>query len=295
MQQHIERSTNRAWLGEFLRSRRERLSPKDYGFPVVSRRRSRGLRRDEVAQLSGISIAYYTWIEQGRNINMSADVLNSIARALGFSKAERAHLFALVGIENGENAGGDDRMHPTIAHFLDFGSSSWCALLYDACFNVLQSTQLATEIFGIPPDRGIESNMLYRLFADPAQREVWVDWESEARMGAGMFRHALVRQAATSAGFRLLEILLGIADFARIWGAYDVCVSPSPDEFFREEPWKLVHPDVGLMRIHRVAMAIPARVDRTLVMCSAADAETPYKFRTLLERARSTERYLKPA
>jgi transcriptional regulator with XRE-family HTH domain len=106
--QHIERSTNRAWLGEFLRSRRERLSPKDYGFPVMSRRRSPGLRRDEVAQLSGISIAYYTWIEQGREINMSADVLNSIARALGFSEAERAHLFALVGIEIAENSRGND-------------------------------------------------------------------------------------------------------------------------------------------------------------------------------------------
>jgi transcriptional regulator with XRE-family HTH domain len=293
--QHIERSTNRAWLGEFLRSRRERLSPKDYGFPVMSRRRSPGLRRDEVAQLSGISIAYYTWIEQGREINMSADVLNSIARALGFSEAERAHLFALVGIEIAENSRGNDSLHPTIAHLLDFGSSSWCALLYDGCFNVLQSTQLATAIFAIPPDRGIESNLLYRLFADPAQRKVWVDWEGEARMAVGMFRHALVRQPPSSDGFRLLEVLLKMADFARIWGAYDVRVSPSPDEFFREEPWQLAHPDVGLVRIHRLAMAIPARVDRTLVMCSAADAETSCKFRTLAERSRLAERYLKPA
>jgi transcriptional regulator with XRE-family HTH domain len=261
----------------------------------VSRRRSPGLRRDEVAQLSGISIAYYTWIEQGREINMSADVLNSIARALGFSEAERAHLFALVGAEIAESAGGDGRLHPTIAHLFDFGSSSWCAWLYDACFNVLQSTPLATAIFGIAPDRSIESNLLYRLFADPAQRQVWVDWEGEARMAVGMFRHALVRQLPASDGFRLLEVLLKIADFARIWGAYDVRVSPSPDEFFREDPWELTHSDMGLMRIHRLAMAIPACIDRTLVMCSAADAETSFKFQSLLERSRRVERYLKPA
>jgi hypothetical protein len=227
---------------------------------------------------------------------MSADVLNSIARALSFSEAERAHLFALVGIEIAKNALGEDRLHPTIAHLFDFGSTSWCALLYDSCFNVLQAAPLATAIFGIAVDRGIDSNLLYRLFADPAQRKVWVDWDSEARMAVGMFRHALVRQPADSDGFRLLDILLSMADFERIWRAYDVRVCPSPDEFFRSEPWELSHPDVGLMRVHRLALAIPARLDRTIVMCNAADTETSYKFQRLLERSRPrAKRHLRPA
>src|SRR5450755_2522393 len=152
--QHIERSTNRAWLGEFLRSRRARLSPTDYGFPVMRRRRLPGLSRDEVAQLAGISIAYYTWIEQGREINMSPDVLNAIARALCLGEAERVHLFTLVGMEVTENTLGDDRMHPTIANIFNYlnynyASSSWCALMYDSWFNVLESTLLATAVFGI--------------------------------------------------------------------------------------------------------------------------------------------------
>jgi transcriptional regulator with XRE-family HTH domain len=279
MMQQIERSTNRLWLGDFLRSRRERLSPRDYGFPVMRRRRSQGLRRDEVAQLAGISVAYYTWIEQGREINMSAEVLNAIARALGFNEAERAHLFALVGIEIADDAVSNVRVHPTLAQFFADDSTRWCAFLYDACFNVLQSTQLATTIFGIAPDCSIESNLLYRLFADPTQRELWVDWESEAHLLVGMFRQSLALQPSAMDGFRLLDLLLGIPDFERIWSDYDVRLCPSPNEFFRPEPWQLEHPVLGSLRIHRLAVTLPAPRDRRLAMFSAADAETTQKLR----------------
>lgn len=282
--QHIERSTNRAWLGDFLRSRRERLSPRDYGFPVMRRRRSQGLRRDEVAQLAGVSIAYYTWIEQGRDLNVSADVLNAIARALGLNEAERVHLFTLVGMELPKNVHRDDAVHPTIAYIFDYSSPAF-AMLYDSWFNVLQSTRLATATLGIQPGRALESNLLYQLFADPAQRKVWVDWESETRIAVGMFRQALARQTNVSDGFRLLEALLQMPDFERKWSAYDVCVDPSPDEFFREEPWSLKHADSGLLRVHRLALSIPGRIDRTVVICSPADAETSVKFASVLERS----------
>jgi transcriptional regulator with XRE-family HTH domain len=292
---HIERSTNRAWLGEFLRSRRERLSPSDYGFPVMRRRRSPGLRRDEVAQLAGISIAYYTWIEQGRDINISPEVLNAIARALGLNEAERVHLFTLVGIDVPHRSTDDDRVHPTIAHIFDDASPDF-ALLYDPWFNTLKSTRLASMALGIEPGRGLESNLLYRLFADPAQRGVWVDWDGEARMTVGMFRQALARRASGSDGFSLLNALLQMPDFERKWGAYDVRVHPSPDEFFCQEPWHLRDPAAGILRLYRLALAIPARNDQTLVVCSPADSETSRKLGGLLERAAPrTQGYLRPA
>jgi transcriptional regulator with XRE-family HTH domain len=291
--QHMERPTNRAWLGEFLRSRRARLSPTDYGFPEKRRRRLPGLSRDEVAQLAGISIAYYTWIEQGRVINMSPDVLNAIARALRLKEAERVHLFTLVGIEVTENAIADERTHPTIANIFDYTSSSWCALVYDSWFNVHESTFLATAVFGIRPGHDLESNVLYRLFADPVQRTLWVEWENEARMAVGMFRHGLARQPDSLEGFRILSALLEMPDFAQLWDAYDVRIHPSPDEFFRREPWQLAPPEVGLIRVHRLAMNIPAASDRTLMLCSAADAETSRKFLGLLECG--AQRYLVPA
>lgn len=257
----------------------------------MRRRRSQGLRRDEVAQLAGISIAYYTWIEQGRDINMSPDVLNAIARALGLNEAEHVHLFTLVGMEVPKGVRGADGVHPTIAYIFEYTSETF-ALHYNSWFNVLQSTRLATATLGIQPGRALESNLLYRLFADPAQRKVWVDWECEARLAVGMFRQALARQAEASDGFRLLDALLQMPDFERKWNAYDVCVNPSPDEFFRQEPWSLRHADTGLLRVHRLALAIPGRIDQTLVICSPADAETSLKFRSVLEHS---ERYLRPA
>jgi hypothetical protein len=284
--QQIERSMNRAWLGEFLRSRRARLSPQDYGFPVTRRRRSPGLRRDEVAQLSGISVAYYTWIEQGRDINMSPEVLNAIARALGFSEAERTHLLTLAGIEVPESAVGDDRLHPTIAQIFSHHSSTWCAYLSDSWFNVLQATALATAVFGIKPGRELESNALYRLFADPTRRSFWADWETEAHMKVGMLRQALAKQPNSPGGLRLLDALVATPDFDRVWDAYDVRIRPSPDEFFRPEPWLIEHPEAGLLRIHRVATAIPARAEQILALYSPADDETARKLQGLLHRSK---------
>ena len=294
--QQIERSMNRAWLGEFLRSRRARLSPQDYGFPVMRRRRSPGLRRDEVAQLAGISIAYYTWIEQGREVNMSPEVLNAIARALGFSEAERTHLFTLVGIEMPEQAAGGDRLHPSIAQIFSHHSATWCALLSDSWFNVLQSTALATAVFGIKPGGELESNLLYRLFADSAQRTFWVDWDSEAHMKVGMLRQGLAKQPHSPDGLRLLDALVGTPDFVRVWEAYDVRSRPSPDEFFRQEPWQIAHPAAGLLSVHRLATAIPGRVERTLALYTPADNESARKFQGLLHRGKQrADLYLVPA
>jgi transcriptional regulator with XRE-family HTH domain len=280
------RSTNRTWLGDFLRSRRERLSPEAFGLPAGRRRRSPGLRREEVAQLSGISIAYYTWIEQGRDINISADVLNGIARTLGLSEAESMHLFALVGVEIPQQSR-DDEIHPTISQLLGADSARWCGLMYDECFNVLESTRLATAIFGLRPGSGLDSNLMFRLFCERGQHTIWVDWETEARLIVGMFRHVLAKHPGSSAAFQLLETLLGISAFAALWNAYDVSTCPSPEEFFRREPWQLSHRDRGLMHVNRLALAMPSHVNQTLVLYSAADASTFEKFRDILESENS--------
>ena len=117
--QRIERPNNRAWLGEFLRSRRARLSPTEHRFPVMGRRRSPALSRDKVAQRAGIPIAYTlgSWIEQGHDNKMSADVLNAIARVAPkcLNEAEHAHLFTPVANETAETHGPRGSHSPTIA------------------------------------------------------------------------------------------------------------------------------------------------------------------------------------
>src|SRR6266567_878699 len=90
--------TRRAELGSFLRSRRERITPEDVGLPPGLRRRTAGLRREEVAQLAGVGVTWYTWLEQGRPINASAQVLEAVARTLRLDESERSHLFTLAGV-----------------------------------------------------------------------------------------------------------------------------------------------------------------------------------------------------
>jgi len=278
-----ERSTNRARLGEFLRTRRARLLPKDFGLPQIGRRRTPGLRREEVAQLSGISIAYYTWIEQGRELNMSADVLNALARALNFTNAERTHLFTLAGLEVSESVVVENaNIHPALAH-LFATSSNVCAFKYDMWFNVIAATPLATAVFGIRPNRGPGSNLIYEVFADPAQRRLWTDWDAEARMLVGMLRQSLAKQPQAPAGSSLLEALTCLPDFAPVWNAYDVRLGPSPDEYFRAEPWELQHPRVGALRIHRIAMAVPKQNGGTMVLCSPAESDSSLKFEYLTD------------
>src|SRR3954468_2447813 len=93
----MDKKIDRITLGNFLKTRRARVSPAEVGLPITHRRRTPGLRREEVAQLAGVSAAWYTWPEQGRDIQPSADALGQIARALRFTDEERAHAFALAG------------------------------------------------------------------------------------------------------------------------------------------------------------------------------------------------------
>jgi transcriptional regulator with XRE-family HTH domain len=272
------RSTNSIRLGEFLRTRRARLSPAEFGFIELGRRLKPGLRREEVAQLTGISITYYTWIEQGRKLNLSGDILSALARTMKLSNAEQTHLFTLAGVEVSEYvAARHEPIHPTIARL--FGDSTGvCAIKYDAWFNVVAITSLASALFGIETGDDLTANLLYVLFADPAQRRLWEDWDGEARMWVGMFRQALAKRSQDQKGKELLDTMLALPNFVPLWNAYDVRLQTCPDEYFRAEPWRLRHPTLGPLRIHRIAMAIPTRESRTLVLYSAADAETQARF-----------------
>jgi transcriptional regulator with XRE-family HTH domain len=277
----FEREANRAALSEFLRSRRARLSPNMFGLPLMKGRRTPGLRREEVAQLTGISIAYYTWIEQGRNVNMSAQVLNAIARELRFTPAERMHLFTLAGINESESVnvpGGE--MHPTLAQFV-YDPSKIGVQLYDRWFNVVDSNPIATAISGITTNEWPHCNILLQLFLDPTQQDRWVDWESEVRVMIGMLRQTLAKCPDSPEGKKLVASLTGNPHFDRIWAEYDVRQRPSPEEYFREEPWQVSHPVVGMLRIHRIAIAIPTNDESTMALLSPADDETQHKFKML--------------
>lgn len=280
-------SANRQRLAEFLRTRRERLHPEAFGLAPLGRRRTPGLRREEVAQLVGISIAYYTWMEQGRPINISREVLAAIARTLHFTDAERAYIFTLTGIERCPSACAAERgVHPALEHLLS-GSADTCCLKYDRWLTVVGASALAAAVFGFSPRAAAPPNLLEAIFTDAAHRRLWVDWETEARLITGMYRQTLALYPDDADGEARLERLRGIPDFERIWRDVEVHLRPSPQAYFRRDPWHLRHPAMGRLSLYRVAMAVPNTTRRELALYTPADEITAGRLRTLVQRAES--------
>jgi transcriptional regulator with XRE-family HTH domain len=278
--QTLNRPDSKRDLGAFVRSRRERCSPPDFGITRFSRSRTPGLRRDEVAQLSGVSIAYYTWLEQGRNINPSPTVLYAIAQTLHFSPAERAYLFALAGVDEPPPSNPTSKqVHPTLEYLLSSGAAV-CSIKYDCWFNVLASTPSARVVLGLVDDR---ANVIETVFGDAAQRDLWSDWEAEARILAGMYRLALAHWPDDPEGVARLRRLRVLPDFERIWNDYAVSGRPSPDEYFRDEPWPLLH-GLGRLSFHRIALSLPTNSRHELCLYSPADNVTAERLQRLSQR-----------
>ncbi|CAN5416070.1 helix-turn-helix transcriptional regulator [soil metagenome] len=182
-----KRAKQRLALGEFLRSRREAAPREELGFPAVPRMRTSGLRREEVAISAGVSVTWYTWLEQGRDINPSRQVLDAVAGALRLSPAERDYVRALGGYAADPSAPGGPTP-PHIQRFLDalvgypaFAiGPAWTIAAWNAAYTALYPNIAATSA----EDR----NLLWLVFMDPAIRELLPDWETDSRRFLAEFR-----------------------------------------------------------------------------------------------------------
>ena len=221
-----QRLDPRMELGDFLRTRRARLKPADVGLADYGgRRRVPGLRREELAQVSGVSAAYYTRLEQGNAHNVSLEVLDAISRALMLSEAEHVHLLRLAQPRQRRPrpAPQRQRVRSTLVELLS-AMEGVPAYVWGRRTDVLAWNHTASALFGdwgarAPQDR----NWARITFLDPAARRLFVDWESKAydvvaqlRLGAGL--HADDPQLAALIG----ELSLKSEDFRRLWAAHDV-------------------------------------------------------------------------
>ncbi len=273
-----ERGLNRLRLAEFLRRRRQRLDPKELGLPDNTRRRSIGLRREDVAELAGISAAYYSWIEQARDLRLSGDVIDGLAAALQLNEAERNYVATLAGVAFLENANEEtQQLHPTIAHVVG-SRSTVCALLRDRWFNVLATSPLARKLLLVNAATWPKQNLIWKLCHDQDHASLWSDPKRELRLAVGMFRQSLAHDPHSIVGNQLLDELMEHPLFAEAWEANEVHLTPSPTEYFREEPWELHHPDIGQLLVHRIALPIPKPKRWSVVIFSPADVETDQKF-----------------
>ncbi|WP_028803010.1 helix-turn-helix domain-containing protein [Streptomyces sp. 142MFCol3.1] len=216
----------RAELSEFLRSRRARLKPEDVGLPDFGRhRRVPGLRREELAQLAGVSVAYYTRLEQGNGRNVSAEVLDAIARALRLTDAEHAHLTHLAKPKQHKKkqAARPQQVRPALRQLLD-SMDGVPAYLTGRRSDILAWNRMAAAIFGdwseMPPQ---ERNWARLVFLKPEYRDLYVDWEQKAidivcmlRMDAGC--HPDDPRLSALVG----ELSVKSEDFRRLWATHDV-------------------------------------------------------------------------
>jgi transcriptional regulator with XRE-family HTH domain len=228
-------------LAAFLRARRDRLTPRDVGLPDGERRRTAGLRRQEVAQLAGISVDYYVRLEQARGPRPSRQVLGALARALMLSRDERDYLFRLVGEAAPTTSGPSTDVVPAIRHLLD-SLHAVPAYVVDAKYDVLAWNDLAVHFIGdLARVSATDRNMVRWTFRRPADDLLWTDAEMIAftRATVADLRAAYGRYPDDPGIAALVTELLGTSPrFAEMWRAHDVAVR-------RRITKRVHHPDVG--------------------------------------------------
>jgi transcriptional regulator with XRE-family HTH domain len=256
-------------LGTYLRDRRARLDAAALGFSGP-RRRTPGLRREEVAQRACISATWYTWLEQGRGGAPSADVLDRIARALMLTEVEREHLFLLgLGRAPDVRYREAEGVTPRLQRVLDALDPS-PALIKTPTWDVVAWNRAATLVLSdyaaMAPD---ERNILRRMFCDPAVRAAQFDWESVARFVVAAFRADVARVGAgNEAGVQALiaELSARSPAFAAMWADNDV-------RHYGEGLKRLRHPVLGEVTFEYSAFAVDGRPDLAMIVYNPATAE----------------------
>lgn len=266
-----ERFANENQLGTYLKDRRAKLDPAAFGFPP-ERRRTPGLRREEVAQRANISPTWYTWLEQGRGGAPSPDVLDRIARALMLTDVEREHLF-LLGLGRPPEARyrKNEGVTPRLQRVLD-ALEPTPALIRTATWNVVAWNRAATVMLidygSLPPE---ERNILRHMFLDRRARAAQYDWESVARFVVGAFRVDAARAGAAAEVGPLVDELCRLSpEFEAMWRDIDV---PGP---LGEHVKQIRHPVLGPLAFEYSAFAVDGRPDLSMVVynpATPADAE----------------------
>jgi transcriptional regulator with XRE-family HTH domain len=266
-------------LGSYLKDRRAKLDPAVFGFPP-ERRRTAGLRREEVAQRANISATWYTWLEQGRGGAPSADVLDRISRALMLTDVEREHIFLLgLGRPPEVRYHKDEGVTPRLRRVLD-ALEPCPALIRTATWDVVAWNRASTVIFSdyevmLPAER----NVLRLIFLDPRARAAQYDWENVARFVVSSFRVDAMRAGAAAEVEPLVEELCRLSpEFKAMWADNDV---RSPGEGVKH----IRHPVLGRLTFEFSAFAVDGRPDLSLVVYNPVTPADAEKIASLIEPA----------
>jgi transcriptional regulator with XRE-family HTH domain len=268
-------------FGAFLRSRRERLTPAQAGLPNGFRRRTPGLRREEVALLAGVGTTWYTWLEQGRDVSASPEVLTALADALQLEPAERRHLFTLSGRTPPDiRPTGPELVEEPLQRMLA-SLSGQAAYILGRRWDVLAWNRAATVLFGdYGRLKGDERNIMHMLFANEGHRRLLMDWEQLAPVSLAMFRADSARYAGDPDFERLIASLTRLSpEFRAWWPRHDVLRPLTGHK-------RVKHPLAGMMVFEYNAFALADNPDiRLVVYTPLANERTVEKLERLLKLA----------
>lgn len=264
-------------LGTYLKDRRKKLDPAALGFSLT-RRRTSGLRREEVAQRANVSTTWYTWLEQGRGGAPSAHVLDRLAQALMLTEIEREHIFLLgLGRQPEVRYRAADGVTPRLQRVLDALEYS-PALIKTFTWDVVAWNRAATAVLGNYSELAPEQrNVLRMLFCDPRVRAKQHDWESVARFAVGAFRADAARAGASKEMEAFIEELSRLSpEFEAIWRDNDV-------RGHGEGTKHLKHPLVGTLALEYSAFAVDGRPDLSMVIYHPATPADVDRIKALIK------------
>ncbi|WP_326600915.1 helix-turn-helix transcriptional regulator [Streptomyces sp. NBC_01799] len=273
---HVSRDGRRAELREFLRSRRARVSPADVGMPAGGRRRTPGLRREEVAVLAGVGVSWYTWLEQGRDIKVSEQVLDAIARVLLLDAAERTHLYRLAGL-NPPQAPSQPSSAPSpeVRRLLE----SWSprpGYIRDRHWNFTAVNDAARVVFGY---RENDHNCLVSFFTNLRYRVMHRHWAEAAPEVAAAFRADAARYPDDPEFERIAADLAAVSpEFADLWARHDAAEHTSAVK-------AVDHPEAGTLVFDATLLPLPDRPGHHLILHNPRPGtDTEQRVETLMQQ-----------
>jgi transcriptional regulator with XRE-family HTH domain len=246
-------------LGDFVRAQREKLTPAAIGLAAGSRRRTPGLRREELAQLCGLSATWYTWIEQGRDVSVSPTALARLAGALRLSRAERSYLFALARKRDPDRGTNDrERLPPAaLSCVATIGSPAY---ILDRSWTPRSWNAQAARLFVGWLDQPGQCNLLHFIFLQPSARSLICEWDERARRVVAEFR-ADCSVHLNDPSLRLLidGLRQESLEFARLWDEHGVLGREGGERTFN-------HPTAGFLRYEQITFNLVDRPDLKLTI-----------------------------
>ncbi|MBG0818848.1 helix-turn-helix domain-containing protein [Planomonospora sp. ID82291] len=261
-------AARRAELAAFLRTRRGRITPQDVGLPPGSRRRTPGLRREEVAQLAGVGVTWYTWLEQGRPINASTQVLDAVSRTLRLDQAEHEHLYRLADVPAVAETEDHRGLEPETRLILD-QLGPLPAAVYNGRYDLMAWNAAYERLFpALTAQPPAVRNALWQLFTTRDCCNPVVNTEEELPQMVATLRAGFGRHLGEPAWTGFVRRLSAVSpDFVRMWAAHDVARPGSRMKIFH-------HCAVGLIRTVSTSMALPSPPEARMVVYTPLDDES---------------------